>query len=329
MSKTLVSSAYDLDLLLHSELGKELESESFATLFGGVDGSYKGKPFYISFKKNEYLLLSYENDGKEVLKEMYPILSCAMGEPPICSYDLQSENEDEKEAQANIEWDIKDPEKRISDIVNGRVLSEGNKVHNLILFGERRIEDYIEDEKAKAERLANARIYGINPGNLPYPEKVVAASEAELFLTINTYRTTMSMMNHATKRDEEPVDLTEYDYALDFCVYQTRKFGVELPDAEIDKRVTRTSSFVSWAIFWDNHFSNNLNEKEKAAYSQARKKGEDVSAFMPKVSWKDTLKEPEKQTTTEPREEQGVRKVKTPESSLATARKIANENKSE
>ena len=54
------------------------------------------------------------------------------------------------------------------------------------------------------------------------------------------------------------VDLTEEQYAL---VYQTRKFGVELPDAEEGKRVVRIQTYDAWYRFYYNYFNNVLTKK--------------------------------------------------------------------
>jgi hypothetical protein len=159
--KRNVLSAYQLDNLLLEKYGKDMETDTFATLRGNVEGSFKGKTFHITFKNDEYLLISIDNSGKALLDELRPILNEVMGDEPICQYDLQTEGHKEEDATPTIEWDIKDPEARVKEIVNGRAFSDRSKLHNLTLFGERKIETYIEDEKAKAQRIANAKICGI------------------------------------------------------------------------------------------------------------------------------------------------------------------------
>lgn len=152
---------------------------------------------------------------------------------------------------------------------------------------------YIEDDEVREEVGANTRIYGIDPGNLPYPEEIISQKELELYLRIDSLATVIFRLQNDVKDNDDPDNLTEYQYALEFCMYQTRKFGVELPNAEIDKHVLRTESYNKWTSFWHNHFINVLSSEEKWACNQAWKNGEDISRFLPNVNWQETLEEPD------------------------------------
>lgn len=290
MNNTLVSNHFELADLLKSKLGDDVDIDSMATLMGKVCGTYKGKKFNVTFKRNDYLLISIANGSGDLLKEMEPILKDAMGDEPICSYSLQSAGLEENEAMPTIEWDVKEPESRIKEVVNGRAFSDGAKLHDLILFGGREIANYVEDDKAKAERIANARIYGVDPGCIKDPEKIKNLSEIDLYFMIDTLGGIMFSAWHATKRDDKPADLTEEQYAIEFCVYQTKKFGVDdLPEPEIDKHIPKTSKYNTWYTFYNNHFKNVLTNEQWDAYQMAKKENEDISEFMPKGSWKDQL----------------------------------------
>jgi hypothetical protein len=290
MKKTVVSSAYELDKLLKVRLGNEIETEPFATVMGGVEGKYKGEPFKISFGRNQYLLVSISNNGKHLLEQMQPILSGAMGENPICSYDMQSEGVEEKDAMPTIEWDIVDPEVRIKEVVNGRAFPNQPILYNLTLFGERKIEGYLEDEKAKAERIANARIYGIDPGSIKNTEAFKTMSEVDLYFNIDAMGGHIWRCRHDMSHGRIPeIDLTEEQYALEYMVYQTTRFGVELAEPTIDKHIETTPSYNAWYSFYSNHFKNTLTDDQWNDFQRAQRLGQDVSAFMPKGNYQDTL----------------------------------------
>lgn len=290
MNNTLISNHFELADLLKSKLGDDVDIDSMATLMGKVCGTYKGQKFNITFKRKAYLLISIANPGTNLLKEIETILKDAMGEQPICSYSLQSTGLEENQAMPTIEWDFEDPESRIKEIVNGRAFSDGAKLHNLILFGNREISNYVEDDKAKADRIANARIYGIDPGYIKDPEKIENLSEVDLYFMIDMLGGIMFSAWHATKRDDKPADLTEEQYAMEFCVYQTKKFGVDdLPEPEIDKHIPRTPKYNTWYAFYNNHFKNVLTNEQWNDFQIARKENKYVSEFMPNGNWKDQL----------------------------------------
>ena len=86
--------------------------------------------------------------------------------------------------------------------------------------------------------------------------------------------------------------LLEEQYALEYIVYQTTKFGVELPAPEIDKHITATPSYNAWYKFYSNHFKDILTDEQWNAFQQAQRNGQDASAFMPSRHWTDLLEKP-------------------------------------
>ena len=91
------------------------------------------------------------------------------------------------------------------------------------------------------------------------------------------------------------VDLTEETYALEYLVYQTTKFGVELDEPTIDQHITATPSYRAWYEFYNNHFKHVLTDKQWNDYQNAKKSGQDTSEFMPIGNWADLLeKDPQK-----------------------------------
>lgn len=290
MNNTLVSNHFELADLLKSKLGDDVDIDSMGTLMGKVCGTYKGQRFNITFKRNEYLLISIANTGKDLLGEIEPFLKDVMGDQPLCSYSLQSAGLAENQAMPTIEWDVQDPESRLKEVVNGRAFSDGAKLHNLTLLNNREIANYVEDDKAKADRIANARIYGISPGYIKDSEIIKNMSEIDLYFMIDMLGGIMFSAWHATKRDDKPADLTEEQYAMEFCVYQTKKFGVDdLPEPEIDKHIPRTPKYNAWYTFYNNHFKNVLTNEQWNAFQTARKEKKDFSEFMPNGNWKDQL----------------------------------------
>ncbi len=260
---------------------------------GSVTGTFKGKKFRITFVRNECLLISIINSGRELLNELVPFLSEVMGsENPICEYDMQSEGVEKKDAMPTIEWEIIDPETRIKEIVNGRAFPGKPKVLNLTLFGGRKVESYVEDEKEETERIANARIYGIDPGYIKDVELFKNMGEIELYFNIAAIGGHIWRCRHDMSHGRIPeIDLTEEQYAFEYMVYQTTRFGVEFPEPEIDKHITATPSYNAWYTFYNTHFNHTLTEEQWNSFQKAKKEGKDVSMFMPKGNWQDTLEE--------------------------------------
>ena len=136
------------------------------------------------------------------------------------------------------------------------------------------------------------RIYGIDPGSITDVEKINTMDEIDLWMYIDAVGYHIWYCNHAMAHDRIPkVDLTEEQYAMEYMVNQTRKFGVELPEPELGKHIVQTESYWNWYMFYSNHFKNKLTNEEWNAFMEAKAKGEDISKYLPQGSWK----EPEKQ----------------------------------
>ena len=168
---------------------------------GGVPrGRLHDVGFLITFEREKYLMLTVYCDGAWALTLNALLAKCTefMGTEPICQYD---ENEP---ARTTIEWDIADPESRLSEIVNGGGVFAKQKIENIVLFGERNLADYESEEakrtnaEAEAERIKNARIYGIDAGNIgdENVEKLKEAPEWELFLQYYGITQSIWVMNH-------------------------------------------------------------------------------------------------------------------------------------
>lgn len=294
MKKTLVKNSYELYQLLKNKYGKRFYANETAAMMGEIEGSLDSKKIIITFKENEYLLISTSSTSKDILTELQPLLMTIMGdELPICSYDLQSEGLEKENAMPTIEWDIVAPEKRLKEIINGRAFSDNSKILNLKLYNAKDITDYLENEQDKENRIKNARIYGMDPGCIRDINEVNNLDEVNLYLLIDAMAGHIWRCKHEMAHGRIPyIDLTEEQYALEYMIYQTKKFGVDLKEPTIDKHVTPTNSYKAWYKFYDNHFKRVLNNKQWNAFLQAKNNGLDVSEFMPEGNWKDELEKP-------------------------------------
>lgn len=263
-------------------------------MMGRVEGTLDSKKINITFKGNEYLLISTASNSRDVLDELLPLLTEVMGSvKPICSYDLQSDGLEEKDAMPTIEWDVVAPENRITEIVNGRAFSDGAKILNLKLHNGKNIAQYLESEQEKEDRIKNARIYGIDPGSIQDMEKINNLGEVDLYFSIDAMGAHIWRCRHEMSHGRIPqIDLTEEQYALEYMVYQTTKFGVELPEPTIDKHISATPSYNAWYNFYSNHFKNVLTDEQWKLFQQAQRSGQDTSPFMPTGHWTDLLEEP-------------------------------------
>lgn len=138
------------------------------------------------------------------------------------------------------------------------------------------------------------RIYGIDPGSIKEIDKINSLDEIDLWMQIDALGYHIWYCNHAMAHGRiEKVDLTEENYAMAYLVYQTIKFGVELPEPEEGKYIIPTPSYYAWYSFYSNHFKRVLTDKEWEEFTYLKSKGEDISKYLPKGSWKDLL-DPEK-----------------------------------
>lgn len=147
MAKTMARNNIELISYLQDELGDRFDYDLLALLSGGVYGTVDKIPFYITFMPNDFLLISFPPIGKEVEEELIPILNRVMGDAqPICKYILQNEGQELEKAMPTIEWDIVNPDDRISNLVNGRAFHGESNIIDLELFNGRDIDSYKETQ---------------------------------------------------------------------------------------------------------------------------------------------------------------------------------------
>lgn len=295
MIKSMTSSL-DLYALLEQKYGSNFESNSFKAITGNIQGFINKKKIIIHFKPDECLSISTSPTSKDLLNELLPLLKNVMGNAePICSYDLQSDGLEEQDSLPTIEWDTVNPDERLKEIINGQAFSENSKIHNLKLYNSKKIEDYLESEQEKEERTKNARIYGIDPGCLKDVATINNLSEVDLYFAIEAMEAHIWRCRHEMKYGRIPqIDLTEEKYALEYMIYQTTKFGVELPNPTLGQHIPITPSYNAWYSFYSNHFKNVLTDEQWIAFRKAQKSGQDTSEFLPSGHWSDLLSSKEK-----------------------------------
>ena len=81
-----------------------------------------------------------------------------------------------------------------------------------------------------------SRIYGIDPGSIKDVDEFNNLDEIDLWMNIDGLGFYLWYCNHEMADGRmSRVDLTEEQYAMEYMVYQTKKFGVELRDPEEGK----------------------------------------------------------------------------------------------
>jgi len=93
----------------------------------------------------------------------------------------------------------------------------------------------------------------------------------------------------ADGRIKENVSLEKEQYAIEYCVMQTRRFGVDIPDPKDGEHVERTPSYNAWFKWWDSYFQDELGREEFEEYLLLKHEGKDVSHFRPKGDWKKNI----------------------------------------
>ena len=122
---------------------------------GAIIGTLDHQPLHIVFNQNGSFVIGTTTVCREVLDKLLPVLREIMESEPTCSYDLQKDDVNEMFFIPKMEWNVEDPEGRLRDIINGRAFPENIKIHNLRLYGSRKIEDYLENEEARTKTLSS------------------------------------------------------------------------------------------------------------------------------------------------------------------------------
>lgn len=138
--------------------------------------------------------------------------------------------------------------------------------------------------------------WGLYPAFL-VPEQVEQFDEIGLWNRINKLGGAIFYAFHDDGKPwSEPLSaaqLIDAQYALEYLVYETRRFGVEFSrDPSADRHMERSLSYDAWFRFWNNHFES-MDPDVYNAFVSDRNAGRDVSKYMPADTWKDHFVKPE------------------------------------
>lgn len=124
-------------------------------------------------------------------------------------------------------------------------------------------------------------------------EIVTTGSEYSLYSTIDSLGYFIWRYNHdladgrIASSNEINTMLEEAQYAIEFAVLNTRRFGVEIPEPEDEKHVENTDSYKKWYEWWDNYIKNVLSNEEYNLLQEKVKNGEEYYMYRPEGSWKE------------------------------------------
>jgi len=80
-------------------------------------------------------------------------------------------------------------------------------------------------------------------------------------------------------------DITNTQYAVEYAVLKSRRFGVEIETPEKGKHIVRTESYNKWFRWWDDYVSGLLEEQFRDL-DHLLATNQDVSMYRPKGDWK-------------------------------------------
>ena len=128
-------------------------------------------------------------------------------------------------------------------------------------------------------------------GVLQDPSHVATCTEQELYFYINNLGGIIWRLNYnmAEGNIKDRLDLTPFQYAVEYCVMHTRRFGVELEEPKNGEHVKTTDSYRAWFRWWNDYFQRTLTREEYEDYLQKADNGEDISQFRPDGDWHDNV----------------------------------------
>lgn len=271
MKKMLVDNIKDLCIALKNEFGNDINIEPENINSKVVIGTFKNEALTIYFKKNQSLIIFCDKAN-----ELIPILSTLMqNKNPIAIYELQIEQPKIISRQTTVEWHVSNPEKRLKYLLNGNGFDFEYQIQNLKLFNNRDIKSYLTKET-----LNKIRIYGIDPGNILNPEIFTNMSEQDLFF--NLIKITAYFMDNVEyiKNNLIPdMDIKKLEYAIEYIVYQTTRFGVEFPKPAPFQHIYNNESFQNWFNHCQSYIKD-LNSEQYNEFIQRLKLNKDVSMFI-------------------------------------------------
>lgn len=123
------------------------------------------------------------------------------------------------------------------------------------------------------------------------PEKIEELDEIDIWKKIDNLGGEIFWaihdFNKPWRNGESWEDITNAQYALEYLIYYTRKYGVEFSrEPSVSEHVERSDSYNAWYNFWKNHFDS-MSEEEYNAFVDDKFNGKDISKYMPTDTWKE------------------------------------------
>ena len=134
------------------------------------------------------------------------------------------------------------------------------------------------------EKKYCTRIPGIDPGSLSEEEiaAILDMNEVELFDKICSI---LETLRADVKNDTSKLNWFEGLLGLDFCMYQTRRFGVDdFAEPEVGRQLLPSAKYKMWHEFYSSHFTQEVLN----AYHQAIENNQDTTLYIPSGSWQCT-----------------------------------------
>lgn len=140
------------------------------------------------------------------------------------------------------------------------------------------------------KEIENNKLWGLYPSFL-VPEQIDKLDEIDIWKKIDTIGGTLFWINHDAGKPWAQTlsanELNEIQYALEYLVYFTRKYGVEFSkEPSVKEHIERSNSYVSWFSFWKNHFES-ISSEMYNTFVEDKFSGKDISKYMPKETWKE------------------------------------------
>ena len=280
----------DLKKILKKELGNTIEISEVYPAIGRIEALVNGYFVAIHIRPQKTLFIcGSEETPREILDLVVPALNKAMdNNKPIARFDIREYGNEKDIPAPYIEWNIINPEERLKELANNRGVGERAEVLNLEILNGKTINDYLDTKEETQELMKNSKVYGIysafiDPAkNAITPEYVIYMSICQLESEVETGEilNRIGLFGH--------IDIEDKKYALDFFKQSTTRFGVEMREPVLEKRVVETSSYSAWKAFWYNHFKDFTKEQLDTLFDIAMSNG-DASEYLPNCDWKDAI----------------------------------------
>lgn len=80
--------------------------------------------------------------------------------------------------------------------------------------------------------------------------------------------------------------LSSYQYAIEFLVMQTSRFGVEFEEPKEGEHLKYPASYEQWFIWWSEYLDYTISSEEKDDLKSRLEKNVDVSMYRPEGDWR-------------------------------------------